>query len=80
MNTTAPSMQSLFDQLGLDSSPEAIAEFIATHHLPDQVRLADAPFWNHSQTAFLQECFRLDAEWMPIVDDLNAQLHHHLKN
>ena len=80
MNTTAPSMQSLFDQLGLDSSPDAIADFIASHRLPEQVRLADAPFWSDSQKAFLQECFRLDAEWMPIVDDLNAQLHHHLKS
>ncbi len=80
MNTTAPSMQSLFDQLGLDSSPDAIADFIASHRLPEQVRLADAPFWSDSQKAFLQECFRLDAEWMPIVDDLNAQLHQQLSN
>lgn len=76
MNTTTPSMTSLFDQLGLDSTPDAIAAFIADHHLPHQMRLADAPFWSASQKAFLRECFQLDAEWMPIVDDLNAQLHH----
>ena len=76
MNTTLPSMTSLFDQLGLDSSPEAIAAFITSHHLPEQMRLADAPFWSAAQKAFLQESFGLDAEWVSIVDDLNAQLHH----
>lgn len=75
MNTTTPSMQSLFDQLGLASDPEGINQFIASHRLPDQVRLTDAPFWSASQKAFLQECFRHDAEWIPIVDDLNVQLH-----
>ncbi|MBE7376777.1 DUF2789 domain-containing protein [Pseudomonas lopnurensis] len=66
----------LFDQLGLASDPASIDAFIATHSpLPEGVRLADAPFWNESQRALLRDEWIEDAEWAPIVDELNVRLH-----
>lgn len=65
----------LFDQLGLPSSPEEIEQFFATHSLPHDVKLVDAPFWSPQQSAFLKDQFLKDAEWAPVVDELNARLH-----
>lgn len=65
----------LFEQLGLPSSHEEIERFFATHSLPHGVKLVDAPFWSPQQSAFLQEQFLDDAEWAPVVDELNARLH-----
>jgi len=65
----------LFDQLGLSSRPEDIDAFFATHALAQDVKLIDAPFWTPAQAAFLKEEMRDDAEWAPIVDQLNARLH-----
>ncbi|GAB6386764.1 DUF2789 domain-containing protein [Stutzerimonas marianensis] len=69
-------MSTLFEQLGLPSDPQSIDDFIARHApLPNEVRLADAPFWNDSQRALLRDEWIEDAEWAPIVDELNARLH-----
>lgn len=69
-------MSTLFEQLGLPSDPQSIDDFIACHApLPNEVRLADAPFWNDSQRALLRDEWIEDAEWAPIVDELNARLH-----
>ncbi len=69
-------MSTLFEQLGLPSDPHSIDDFIARHApLPNEVRLADAPFWNDSQRALLRDEWIEDAEWAPIVDELNARLH-----
>lgn len=69
-------MSTLFDQLGLPSDPASIDDFIASHApLPENVRLADAPFWNDSQRALLADEWAEDAEWAPIVDELNVRLH-----
>lgn len=75
MDTTTPTLETLFDQLGLDSSQEAIEQFTAENRLPDDVKLIDAPFWSEQQARFLKEQLREDAEWAPVVDDLNAMLH-----
>ncbi|MCJ0974042.1 DUF2789 domain-containing protein [Pseudomonas sp. PS1] len=69
-------MSTLFEQLGLPSDPQSIDDFIARHApLPNEVRLADAPFWNDSQRSLLRDEWIEDAEWAPIVDELNARLH-----
>lgn len=71
-------LPALFEQLGLAASEADIEHFIATHRLAQDVRLVDAPFWSDSQSAFLKEQFHRDAEWAPVVDELNVRLHEHL--
>ena len=66
---------SLFEQLGLDSSNEAIAAFIHRHRpVADNLALHEAEFWNASQAAFLEEAIETDADWAEVVDELNLLL------
>lgn len=71
----SPSMTTLFQQLGLDSSDEAIAEFIGKNQLEADVHLANAPFWNDAQRQFINEKLAKDGTWTTIVDQLNESLH-----
>ena len=66
----------LFAQLGLPNTPEAIAEFLNKHRpLPNDVLLADAPFWDASQAEFIREKKLLDApEWTQLIDQLSEAL------
>lgn len=64
----------LFAQLGLPNDPAAIATFIAGHRLADDVKLANAPFWSPTQSAFLAEGLQADADWAEVIDELNAEL------
>lgn len=66
----------LFDQLGLASSPQAIADFIGAHSpLRGDVLLAEAPFWNESQAQFLREKkARDEPPYNMLIDQLNASL------
>jgi len=73
--STTPRMTNLFLQLGLDSDEKSIAAFIASHQLPADVLIGDAPFWNEGQRQFLTEQIRADAAWTTIVDQLNESLH-----
>ncbi|MFB3306700.1 DUF2789 domain-containing protein [Pseudomonas sp. AMR01] len=75
MDAPIPTLQTLFDQLGLDSNPEAIDAFIVAHPLPEDVKLIDAQFWTPQQAQFLKEELRDDAEWAMPVDELNQRLH-----
>lgn len=74
MQTEIHRMSSLFLQLGLDASPQAIEDFIASHKLPANVAIQDAPFWQPSQAKFLSDSLQEDAEWCEIIDELSAQL------
>jgi hypothetical protein len=66
----------LFVQLGLPEDEASIQQFIETHSpIPQETKLADAPFWTPSQSAFLREQFMADAEWAEPVDQLNLALH-----
>jgi len=66
----------LFTQLGLPSDPASIDEFIATHQpLPNHMKVSEAPFWSEAQGSFLKEQLLDDAEWAPVVDELNVRLH-----
>lgn len=66
----------LFAQLGLPSDEMGIRSFLKSHAtLPPQVRLADAPFWTPAQAAMLREELLEDADWAPVIDQLNLALH-----
>jgi hypothetical protein len=65
----------LFRQLGLRDDVAAIERFIATHRpLPNQIHVADAPFWTPSQARFLREEIAKDGDWAELVDILGALL------
>lgn len=75
MNTSTPSLQALFAQLGLADDGAAIDAFINAHRpLQHGLPLCDAPFWTASQAGFLREAMRQDAEWSQPVDELAAML------
>ncbi len=75
MEVVHPSLASLFMQLGLPASDASIAAFIKTHRLPLSTRLPEASYWTPSQAAFLKECWREDADWAVVIEDLNERLH-----
>lgn len=75
MSQTRPRMTNLFEQLGLDSSEEAIALFIATHQLNSQTKITEAEYWTEAQRQFLAEKIKSDGSWAIIVDQLNESLH-----
>lgn len=70
-----PRMTTLFRQLGLPADEDSIGEFIRTHQLGADARIADAPFWADAQRQFLQEALDLDAAWAITVDQLSEALH-----
>ncbi len=75
MQSPDHSLESLFVQLGLDNSDNAIAAFIAAHKpLPHKILLHEAGFWNASQAEFLKQAIADDADWAIIVDRLDALL------
>jgi len=66
---------SLFKQLGLESTNEAIEDFIYRNRpLPGNLVPYKAKFWNASQASFLKEAVEEDADWAEIVDELNVLL------
>lgn len=75
MDTVQVRMTNLFRQLGLDASPEGIARFIATHYLPPDIGLLQAPFWTAAQQQLLNELLCSDGDWALVVDQLNESLH-----
>jgi len=75
MDLSDHTLRVLFEQLGLPGSSAAIDAFIAQHRpLPDNVVLADAPFWSPAQAQFLREEIAEDADWAELVDQLNLRL------
>lgn len=76
MELSNKDLGTLFEQLGLASDPASIDAFIARHYpLPDHIKVSEAPFWSAAQGAFLKEELLDDAEWAPVVDELNVRLH-----
>ena len=75
MEDSIPTMTRLFDQLGLDSAPQAIQSFIAAHKpLAASTALADAPFWSASQAEFLRSEVAGDTDWAIVIERLNSAL------
>ena len=68
-------LHNLFAQLGLGSDQASIDAFVKNHTLPNDVKLIDAEFWTPQQARFLKEELREDADWAPVVDELNVLLH-----
>ena len=68
-------LNDLFIQLGLDSSDEAIDQFIADNQLDEDTNLNDAKVWTEKQRAFLQEEWKRDAVWVEVIDELNVRMH-----
>ena len=69
------SMNALFEQLGLGSSNLEIETFIKRNTpLPATINLHKAKIWNVSQAAFLDQAIVDDADWVVVVDQLNARL------
>lgn len=65
----------LFAQLGLPSDGDAIEAFLRRHGpLPDDMPLADAPFWTPAQASLLRTEVLEDADWAVVVDQLNLAL------
>jgi len=76
MELPNPSMETLFEQLGLPADAESIDAFIASHApLPEEMKVSEAPFWNNAQAALLKDELLDDADWAPVVDELNVRLH-----
>lgn len=75
MSNVRPRMTHLFEQLGLDSSEEGIANFIETHQLDATISIAHAAYWSNGQRQFLIEKISSDGEWAMVVDQLNESLH-----
>lgn len=76
METFSHTIESLFSQLGLSNSDDAIENFCKNHHLPDDIPLEQAAFWSASQAQFIHEALELDSDWCEVVDQLDAQLRH----
>ena len=74
MDTTPVDLSHLFEQLGLDNQPQAIAQFIATHKLSPQVHLSEAPFWTTAQKSFITEALEADAQWTELIEQLDTRL------
>jgi len=78
MDTSAHTLNTLFEQLGLPSSDAEIERFIETHRLfTQEVPLHQASFWSDSQADFLKDAIYSDAEWAEVVDELSALLRNH---
>ena len=75
MELTEHNLNTLFEQLGLDSSESAIDAFINQHKpIPHEVLLHEADFWTPAQAAFLKEALEEDADWAIVVDSLDSML------
>ncbi len=70
-----PTFSALFAQLGLPDDDAGIANFIREHApLDSAILLPDAPFWTPAQARMLREGLGADAEWAPVIDQLNVSL------
>lgn len=75
MDTTPSDLSHLFAQLGLANSEAAIESFIGSHTIEANTCMSDAPFWSHSQRAFIKEAMEQDNNWTELLDQLDARLH-----
>ena len=75
MESPAHNVYTLFQQLGLDDTDEALERFISQHKPIDhKLLLHEADIWNSSQASFLKQALEEDADWSLVVDQLDAML------
>jgi hypothetical protein len=68
-------LPTLFEQLGLENSDQAIEDFISEHKpIPSDVLLQEADFWSPAQAGFIKEALENDADWAIVVDSLDSRL------
>lgn len=77
MLTLQPDMKTLFEQLGLDSSPEAMEAFFGSHTLDPDEDVSEADFLSFEQRLTLARMRDEDAEWAEVVDTMESLLHKH---
>ncbi|MBK0064130.1 MULTISPECIES: DUF2789 family protein [unclassified Acinetobacter] len=70
-----PTLELLFEQLGLDANEEAMDQFIRDHQLSADLKLHEADFWSAAQRDFLKSHWDKDDDWAIVIDELNQQLH-----
>jgi hypothetical protein len=76
MNSTNPTLNNLFEQLGLAADEGSIDEFIETHKgLSNELHIENAEFWTSAQASFIKNALTEDAEWAELIDQLNSRLH-----
>ncbi len=76
MDTSDHAFRSLFVQLGLRSSNEAIADFISHHKLQGNESIDQADFWTPGQAEFFREAWLEDSDWVGVIEQLNTVLHN----
>ena len=76
MDTSRHTIQTLFRQLGIPHSEPAIEAFLKNNHLPPDIPLKEAAFWNGAQAQFIRDAIAEDADWAEVVDQLDALLRH----
>ncbi|RKG36831.1 DUF2789 family protein [Acinetobacter rongchengensis] len=74
-----PTLELLFEQLGLGSDQTSIDNFVASHQLPKDVMMHQADFWSLSQREFLSSHWQKDDEWAIVIDTLNELLSQDLQ-
>lgn len=75
MDTSAHTMNTLFEQLGLPFHDDDIDTFVDQHKpVPPQLVLSEAGFWTTAQAAFLREAIDSDSDWAELVDQLDTRL------
>ena len=78
MQDAIHSMNTLFQQLGMESSDDAIETFLEQHApVPEDVQLHEADFWSESQAKTLKQLKDEDADWAIWVDELDTRLRKH---
>ena len=74
LDLSSHTLNTLFSQLGLPASDEAIYQFIQEHKIEHNCKLISAEFWTVGQVSFLQESLQNDSDWTVLVDQLDVQL------
>jgi hypothetical protein len=75
MEKSQHTFSELFRQLGLPADKAYIEKFILDHKpLEPNIKISAAPFWTPAQKEFLLKALNEDADWAPMVDQLNAEL------
>jgi hypothetical protein len=74
MENSTHTLTELFDQLGLESSPDAITQFVQAHPLAPGITLQKAAFWSEAQQHFIQESWHEDSDWAELIDQLDNLL------
>ncbi|WP_371189165.1 DUF2789 domain-containing protein [Thalassotalea maritima] len=75
MDLSQHNLSNLFAQLGLDNNQQSMKIFIERHKgIPEHMRLSEAPFWNSSQSRFIEQALEQDSDWSEVVDTFDCML------